>query len=85
VGGHWQIGTVQRWWLRFEKLGLSHEPLFFGEEGPDSPADKLVDEFPMCGVSENMAKWEKFKRDRWLRDCGSTLTPAGGTQLPPAG
>jgi hypothetical protein len=50
VDGHWIVGKVQRWWLRYEDL-LAHRSKYDYGEFQDAE-DKLFDEFSMCGVDK---------------------------------
>ena len=64
VSGHWLIGTVQRWWLRYDKLEVeSRNAKSYGaRDSVEVTQDKLIDEFPTCGVAEKLKQWEEFMR-----------------------
>ncbi len=67
VRGQWQIGTVQRWWLNFEKLAAEKNVTWYWLSDSEAGA-RLIDEFPTCGVAEKLKQWEEFER-RPLRGC----------------
>lgn len=53
IGGHWDIGTVQRWWLRdFELRSRDHCSSTAECDALEYARRKHMDDFPMCGINE---------------------------------
>lgn len=82
VRAHWLVGTVQRWWLRYELLEVRMQKAtsYEARESVQAAQDKLIDEFPTCGVAKKLKKWEEFEhRNAQLNGCAPP-PPASGTQ-----
>jgi hypothetical protein len=65
VSGHWQIGTVQRWWLRYEQFEARRQEPTSNDarETVQESWNKLMDEFPTCGVAEKLKKLEEKQEE----------------------
>ena len=61
VNEHWQIGTIQRWWLRNEQITVRRQNATSNEarETVERDWQKLVDEFPMLRRSREISEVER--------------------------
>ncbi len=68
VDGHWQIGYVQRWWLRYQKLLDEQRRAMSVDERAkvEQRSEQMLDGFPSCGLDK---KDLAFARDMAERAC----------------
>ena len=68
VDGHWQIGYVQRWWLRYERLqDEQYRMKSFDERMKlELQSEQLLDDFPSCGLDK---KELAYLRDQEMPSC----------------
>ena len=48
VAGHWTLGTVQRWWLEYERLETKHRKLHGRLYDAFEMRDSMYERFPAC-------------------------------------
>jgi hypothetical protein len=68
VDGHWEIGSVQRLWLRYEKLRaeMDRAHTYDKYKALEQQTRQLLHDFPKCGLDkEEMALY----RDKILEPC----------------
>ncbi len=60
IGGHWTIGTVQRWWLQHDNLARINRRGYFAFIDAEH---ELLKHFPTCGLDKGELKKIERKYD----------------------